>query len=422
MKTIIKIILIIIAILLGEQQLFAQNANNQIDSQIRIAESILEEIFKSPESDYRYFLPGSAVDGEYIPGIGVHFRLAGTRDVAVWNLRREGNNDNENRNTRPAVTREWVEERMLEYFNGYAAQMRGVPDREQVRITYGTDMRNRQIIVIGTRGDQPVNSLPQLTAWATMADIKAYASGNLSERQFRDRLTIQDLNEQEERRDLTIFASVIEGAMNNADTEHLRVRREPAYEYLPGFGAHYHVRVGIGSSSFSFGILEDVAGELDALNAATLEDLDIKIDLKEIDLDPPSFEFNIDSMAISIQQMSDSMRVYSEGIRIDTARLRQQAEQAREQAEQVRQRFEVRIAERDSVDLSGEAQLMTNELVQTMKDYAGTLSSLEDDQLLIISIHWDGRNPSLPERTQLRINKADLKRGAEPEIEEIRRR
>ena len=88
MKTIIKLILIIIAILLGEQQLQAQGASSRVDSEIRIAESILEEIFKSPESDYRYFLPGSAVEGEYIPGMGVHFRLGGTRDVIVWGMRR----------------------------------------------------------------------------------------------------------------------------------------------------------------------------------------------------------------------------------------------------------------------------------------------------------------------------------------------
>lgn len=415
MKTIIKLLLIILAILLGERQLYAQNANSQIDSQIRIAESILEEIFKSPESDYRYFLPGSAVDGEYIPGIGVHFRLAGARDVVVWNQRRE---DDENEVTRPAVTRDWVEERMLEYYNGYAAQLRSVPDREQVRITYGSDMRNRQVIVIGTQRERPENSLPQITAWASMADIKAYASGNLSERQFRDRLTMQDLSEQEERRDLTIFASVLETAMNNTETEHLRVRREPTYEYLPGFGVHYHVRINTGSS-FSFGILEDIAVNLDE---AELDDFDIEIDLGEIDLDTNGFEFDLDSMDISIEKLADSMKVYAEGIRIDTSQLRRHAEQARQQVEEMRQRFELRIEERDSIDLSGEAELMIDELMQTMRDYSGTLSSLENDQLLVITLHWEGRNQSLPERTQIRISKGDLQREAEPVIEEIRRR
>ncbi|PWN05851.1 hypothetical protein [Rhodohalobacter mucosus] len=414
MKTLIKLILIIIAILLGEQQLQAQNANNQIDSQIRIAESILEEIFKSPDSNARNFFPGGQklVQGEYIPGIGVHFKI----DISQSRFYMD--RDSSKTISGSVVTKEWVEERMLEYYNGYAAQLRSVPDREQVRITYGSDTINRSVFIIGRRQEISYESPETITAWASMSDIKAYASGNLSERQFRERLTIQDISEQDERRDLNIFASVLETAMNSAETEHLRVRREPTYEYLPGYGVHYHVRVGTGSS-FSFGILEDIAVDLDE---ADLEDFDIEIDLGDIDVDQNRFEFDLDSMDISIQRMADSMKVYAEGIRIDTAQLRQHAEQARQQAEQMRQRFELRIAERDSVDLSGDAELMMDELIQTMRDYSGTLASLEEDQLLVITLHWEGRNPSLPERTQIRIIKGDLQRGAEPEIEEIRRR
>jgi hypothetical protein len=414
MKFIIKILLIILAILLGEQQLQAQGDSNRINSEIRIAESILEEIFKSPDSNARNFFPGGQklVQGEYIPGIGVHFK------VSISQSRFYMSRDSSKTISGSVVTKEWVEERMLEYYNGYAAQLRSVPDREQVRITYGSDTINRSVFIIGRRQEISYERPETITAWASMADIKAYASGNLSERQFRDRLTIQDISEQSERRDLNIFASVLETAMNSTETEHLRVRREPTYEYLPGYGAHFHVRVGTGSS-FSFGILEDVAVDLDEL---ALDDFDINIDLGEIDVDQNRFEFDLDSMDVSIERMADSMKVYAEGIRIDTAQLRQHAEQARQQAEQMRQRFELRIAERDSVDLSGDAEVMMDELIQTMRDYSGTLSSLEEDQLVVVTVHWEGRNPSLPERTQIRITKGDLQRGAEPEIEEIRRR
>lgn len=412
MKTLIKIILIIIAILLGNKNLDAQNT--QIESDIRIAERILEEIFKSPETSARYMLPGHRmVQGEYIPGIGVHFRVGSGQSGVIYV-------DRENRNSvsGSAVTKEWVEEKMLEYFNGYAAQLRSLPDNEQVRITYGSDTRGSRVVIIGQRRGDSDNSRPKVTAWASMADIKRYASGNLSDSQFRSRLSVNDLTEAEEKRDLNIFASVLEASMNSADTEHLRVRGKPVYEYLPGFGAHFNVNVSSGSL-FHFGFLEDMAIELDN---ADFDDFDVHIDLGDIRIDSPGFEFHPDSMNITIQQFADSMRRFSAQIELDTAEIRRQAERARQQAEEMRQRIELKVAERDSVDLTGEAESLMNELRQTISDYGSTLSSLQDNELLVITVNWEGRNRSLPDRTRVQITKSDLLRGAEPDIEEIRRR
>lgn len=412
MKTIIKIILIILAILLGNKNLFAQNS--QIESEIRIAERILEEIFRTPESGSQVYFPDrKQVQGEYIPGIGIHFRI-GSGPAGVFYIDR----DNRNSISGSSVTQEWIEEKMLEYFNGYAAQLRSVPDNEQIRITYGSGSGSYRVVIIGQRRENSEKSRPKVTAWATMADIKRFASGNLSESQFRSRLSVTDLTEAEEKRDLNIFASVLEASMNSADTEHLRVRRKPAYEYLPGFGAHFNVNVSTGTG-FHFGVLEDMAIELDN---ADFDDFDVQIDLGEIEIDPPHFEFNPDSLNISVRQFTDSIKTITGQIKLDTAEIRQQAERARQQAEEMRQRIEVRVAERDTLDLTGEAELLMNELRQTIRDYGSTLSSLQDNELLVITVNWEGRNRSLPERTRVQITKSDLLRGAEPDIEEIRRR
>lgn len=411
MKTIIKIILIIIAILLGNKNLFAQNT--QIDSDIRIAESILEEIFRTSGTGTNVYFHGQKqVQGEYIPGIGVHFRLgSGAPGLSgAFYIERE----NRNSDTRNEISREWIEERMLEYYNGYAAQLRSVPDNEQVRITYGSGSGNNWVVIVGQRRENS-QSRPKLTAWASMADIKRYASGNLSDSQFRNRLSINDLSEAEEKRDLNIFASVLEASMNSANAEHLRVRRTPTYEYLPGFGAHFNIIVDPGSA-FSFGVPANIAVYMD--------DVDFNDFYFEgnMNVDPPRFEFHPDSMNISIQQFADSIRTFSRQVELDTAEIKKHAERARQQAEEMRGRIEMRIAERDTIDLTNDAGLLMNELRQTMRDYGSTLSSLQDNELLVITVNWEGRNRSLPERTRVQITKSDLLRGAEPDIEEIRRR
>lgn len=418
MRTIIKIILIIIAILLGEKQLHAQNA--QIDSDIRIAERILEEIFRSPDQNSQFYFSGQkAVTGEYIPGMGVHFRINSSQPM-VFGFVRDGNGNESERERENEIDQEWIENKMLEYYKSYAAQLRGIPDNERVRITYGSSFSgNRQVVFLRRGSDErEVKRTPAISAWSTMSEIKDFSSGDLSENQFRNRLTVVDLSNQEERRDLKIFASVMETALEEAETENLRVRGEPTYEYLPGYGVNYHIRVGTGSA-FSFRVLENLAEEIDR---AELDDVDIEIDLGEINLNTPDFEFNPDSLEISMRKMADSIEVFTERLEIDTAEVQRLAEEAQKQVEGFRQRFEVRVAEQDTIDLTGEAEQMLNELNQTLRDYGNTLSSLDNDDLLVVTVYWEGRNKSLPERTQISISKGDLLRGNEPRIDEIRRR
>ena len=123
-----------------------------------------------------------------------------------------------------------------------------------------------------------------------------------------------------------------------------------------------------------------------------------------------------------MRKMADSIEVFTERLEIDTAEVQRLAEEAQKQVEGFRQRFEVRVAEQDTIDLTGEAEQMLNELKQTLRDYGNTLSSLDNDDLLVVTVYWDGRNNSLPERTQISISKGDLLRGNEPRIDEIRRR
>jgi hypothetical protein len=424
MNPLSKFILFIIALLFCIPSLNAQS--DQLNREIRIAERILQEIFTPvPVSGERQMvLPVSrVVEGEYIPGVGVHFKVgqSGARNISIVTHRRGEESDSDMR----TETNESVESRMMEYFTQYAGQLRGLPDNEQVRITFGARTTGPRMVFYSSSGEkQP--ELPRLTMWATKTDIDRLTRGNLSESQFRSRISKHEISDSQEKRDLNIFASVLEAAMNNTDSEHLNVNRKPAYEYLPGLGAHFHVSVNSGIG-FSFANIRGMARHIDSLD---LNDIDVQIDLgnisaniaHEFNFQSPQIEFSNDSLRIAIRGMSDSLRVHANELRGQVEIIREQAEEARKQGEEIQRRVAFTFAERDTVDLTDDAAKLMAELNTAIKDYGSTLSSLGDNEMLMITVNWSGRNPTLPERTHIRISKSDLIRGAEPDIEEIRRR
>lgn len=420
MNPLLKLILFIIALLFCSNTLYAQS--EQLDRDIRIAERIIQEIFTpaAASGERHYVLPAvRRVESEYIPGIGVHFRVG---QSGAWAMSlTSGNGNGETDQSSNTGTNASVENRMLEYLMLYAGQLRGLPANEQVRITFGARSAAPHIVFYSASGERR-SQQPGISMWVSKADIDRFAEGNLSENQFKSRISKHEISESQEKRDLNIFASVLEGALNSTDSEYLRVNRKPRYEYLPGLGVHFQVNVNSGMG-ISLANVRGFASQIDDLN---LENVDIKIDLGDIvagvapDFDvlaPPN-----DSLRIALRKMSDSLRVQSRELRGQVEILRNQAEEARRQGQEIQRQIEFRVAERDTIDLSADAEKIMIEIKAAIKDYGSTLSSLNDNELLMITVHWSGRNTSIPEKTHVRIKKSDMLRGSQPAIEDIRRR
>jgi hypothetical protein len=420
MNPLLKLILFIIALLFCIPLLHAQS--DQLDRDIRIAERILEEIFTPVHTsgERQIVLPTTrGVEGEYIPGIGIHFKVgqSGARAISIATRTRDGGSDSAVK----TETNELIESRMMEYFTQYAGQLRGLPDNEQVRITFGARTSGPRMVFYSPSGERQAEQ-PRLTMWVTKSDIDRFTDGNLSENQFRNRISKHEISDSQEMRDLNIFASVLEAALNSTDSKHLKVNRKPTYEYLPGLGAHFHVNVNSGIG-FSLANIRGMARQIDSLN---LDNVDIQIDLgnfpHEFNFQSPQIEFRNDSLRVAMRGMSDSLRVHANELRGQVEIIRKQAEAARRQGEEIQRQVAFTFAERDTVDLTEDAAGLMAELKTAIKDYGPTLSSLGDSELLMITVNWSGRNPTVPDRTHIRISKADLMRGAEPNIEEIRRR
>ena len=416
MKIIKKIFQFIIALLLSFQIATAQNSEMERD--IRIAERILQELFTYDSEDAIFQIPNlNRVQGEYIPGAGVHFRIGHQPDFRVTALRIRRDADQES-TQRQKIESDWVESRMLEYFSQYGGQIRSLQPDEQIRLTFSPGNLFAGVIHSGRELD-----IPRVTMWISSADLQRHTRNNLSADEIRNHVQSYDLTQADEKQDLAIFASVLETSLNNTGSEHLRVNRKPTFEYLPGLGVQYQINVSTGRG-FPFVNLQNIARSIDNMN---LDNVDIDIDLGDIthsvpDEDVlvriPRIEMNMDTLRISIQRHADSLRFDMEKFRRDLEDVRIQADGARRQGEEIRRQIEFRFAERDTVDLEEDVKRFIEELKKTVIDYGPTLQSLQDDEFLMITVNWSGRNPTVPERTHLRIEKADLPRGTELIIEQ----
>ncbi|TVR15817.1 MAG: hypothetical protein EA391_09765 [Balneolaceae bacterium] len=390
---------------------------DQLERDIRIAERIIEEIFSSNTSNGQLIrLRTGAVSGEYLSGIGVHFTINHST------FRLMAGDQHGDRDNRQQFTLEDFEVGVMEYLTGYASQLRGLNENEQIQFTFGRNRGNTGFIAMPGREQIVQRAHGIFMAYVRVGDVKRFADDTLTESDFRERVTVMDLTEAEPKRDLDIFASVIETALNRETDSQLRIARKPDFVYMPGFGAAFELnvrsRTGFSLDSFIAQIdemdLDDVRINIDLGDVTGLHDSDIRVN-------SPSVRIERDSIRIDLERVRDTIQQNLNGVKAQIAVLGRDSVSS-DIGGMAGRRFEFNFAANDTVDLSADATKMIDELTSVMKDYAGTLSSLKDDEMVMIIINWPARNQTLPAKTHIRATKEDLFFGWEPLIEEVQRR
>lgn len=398
---------LILLMTLATGSLSAQSSD-RFNRDIRIAEGIIEELFETDSPSSRF---GSRhireVAGQYIPGYGIHFRIGANLTPAFVRVVLEEqteihiDEDPEPEELRE-LGREYVEERFMDYLKNYAPLFRELPGDEVIRLTMGPHTYGVAAFTIRPGTAASRRTVANITAWTTASDIRAFDNRSISEEEFESRVEVANLAERDTDRDLTVFASILQTSLQEV-SDTIRVRRTPAVEHLPGLGASFTVNASVRTGGwFDFG---DLDIEIDELR---IESDSLSIDISNI-LDEIDFE-EIGNIAERIDSAfaPDSPRLNPDSMRRSVRELRETVEQ--------QQRTLSDETVRNLVDRFHTA------LIQTVQDYGPTLRSLDNNDMLMITINWSGRHSALPARTELRIRKADILDGDEPEIEEVHRR
>ncbi|MFO7846487.1 MAG: hypothetical protein R6V27_07995 [Balneolaceae bacterium] len=395
---------LILTLALYSEPLSGQPADS-FDRDIRIAEGIIAELFE-PEDSRR---PSRGrhirdVTGRYIPDYGIHFNVGATLSPAAVRVVLQGHaeiqvDDNSEPQQLQEMGREFVEDRLTDYLKNYASLFRDLPGDEVVRVTVSPYRPGAHSFIVFPGSSDSRRPGVHLTVWASASDIRAYDAGSISEEEFERRIDSIDLTEQEQERDQTVFASILQTALDDV-SDQIRVRQSPVSEYLPGLGLSYRVHASLRSGSwFNIDNLQ--------INEFKIENDSLSIDLSDIAKD-----IDFDNLSSFASRVDSIFGLQNGSVPSDS-----QMKSLRELRQQINHQKDTFSDEeiREMVDQ------FHDELIRTLRDYGVTLRSLDDDEMLIVSVFWSGRHAALPQRSELRIRKSDLLNGTRPEIEEYSR-
>ena len=423
LRTIISLLLLILSLILPNQ-LPAQD--NALQQDIRMAETILSEMMSDNESDFP-LRGGNArhVQGEYMEGYGLHFTIGSNinpRRITFERTRDRSRGEESTESRSPEEARDRMESIMRNFLQDYTVAARHLDENENVRVSYGLpgEFSVQRILRHHRDGTTESMEIPKLSAVVSVGDVMSYRGGSMSDEEFQQRIRIEDLSDVEYGEDLSIFSSILKSSLDRAELEHLRVQREPEFQYIPGMGVHY--KVNLHNRPFlRFPEIRRVARMIDQQD---LDDVDVNIDLGEVEFDGekmrfeiPQIDFKMDTIRINLGNVSDSLNINFEEMRRQLEETRQHLEKSRDQ---LQQHFRFDIADRDTIDYSEDKEKVMNRVTKTLEDYGQTLRSLGENEFLTITINWRGRD--LPERTVIRISREDLFFGRDAVIKDHERR
>ncbi|MFU8813667.1 MAG: hypothetical protein ACNA78_11940, partial [Balneolaceae bacterium] len=243
-----------------QMPVWAQPNNDRMERELRIAETILSELFQVDAENGNTSLLTQRqlpVESAYYDGFGVVFSVPNplqSRFMMVT-MDRDGasrvalQSEARPNDSQPAMDNKGVTDRLHEFFTRYAPILRELPDEAHVLVTVGAQQSpSGPVLHLGRSGrteNRDENTLQPVTARVQMRDVRRHDAGQLSANAFLERIQIQKMDANGEApRDMEMFRSILQTALDDVQAEHHRVVRRVAMQRIPGLGVVYHVQAG----------------------------------------------------------------------------------------------------------------------------------------------------------------------------------
>lgn len=426
MKTIIALFSATLLTVTISTTAFAQNEGSERD--IRIAERILDELFTDISSINSGFPFGSdeSVRGEYIPGVGLHFSVGENYFSKVTNMsgsiriqeddgpERSFTFDRQDDGDRLSMNE--IEGLLDEYITSYASQLRSVRDNEELRITFGLNTNtNRWASVFqSSDSDSLAESNSMISKSVSGRDLRRVREGDLSSDALLQRVETETIPFADQPRDVEIFSSILETAIQDIEMEGLRVNRTVRSNYIPGWGVRYYISVSTQGGGL-FSLLR--ANEREEIETELEFNFDEEIqDLREEEMDASKEEVTVmvdtlnlssalsesmDSLAVALPKLMDSLKTAMPKM-----------------MEGMKAMFESAEVPGDEVIIA-DMEKLESEIKEIVSTYGPTLNSLNGNEYLMISINWRGRSSALPGRQLYYLSKNELLSGTDIQSVEL---
>lgn len=378
-----------IAVCVAMPAAFAQQTDvdtNRMNRDINIMENILEEMFKTSTRNsgasgaYVFgedlFLRSSrGIRGTHLPGYGVIFtipyrigpHIIGLRDESggqtTYEYRFEYESDNANSTD---ITEESIVERINEFLRDYGSTIGQLGSQDHVMVVFGANRSNRSSRVFAFGGDESSRKdpIPTISVAARKQDLDAYRSGRITEQQLQDRLTVAKASESDQKQlDMQVMANIFETAFKQSDGKGFRINGSVSHLKLDNFGALFF------------------------------------FDVSYFDRDPRFFVPTAPRISIWSDSGEENENEEEERVEI-TQEIRRETEQMEKEQKQ-------RMAERNEA-INAAYTSLKNQLKEIIVDYGRTISSIETDQHLMVSVSLSGSGDELPGRLEMRVPKSVL--------------
>lgn len=368
----------LLTIIIAPATAFSQTLDaNRMNRDIRIMENILGELFKTQITPSTHTLPNQTfvvtgsgvlhadnVRGTYLPGFGVIFNVSnsGTWGSSYRVLSGGGENgytfyyDTDSNDKKAPVDQESITSRIQSFLKDYASTIGQLRDDERVMVIFGNQGNNSRLYArllttssSGQKTTEEKEEIPVISVSTKVSDLKEYRTGKINASKFEDRLAIAT-SKDKEYLDLTVMGNIFKTALDGQEGEAFRLSGGVNHLMLDNFGALFSLDVRYSTGSRGRGV----------------------------------WDFN----TVLRGRVETAVSVNSQAQYTD-AKI---AEEKEELNKRVNQAY---------------SSLLTN-LKEYIVDYGRTLSSLNNDQYLLLSITINGRFEDIPERIDLQVKKSVL--------------
>lgn len=203
MKKIIYLTMLLTINFFSAPTLQAQDINlEEMNRDINILESVLEELFKMENTgDLPGFISlvgnyGHNVQGTYLPGFGVLFRISNPVAVNVLYVSVDNKLPHSSKSSEQNFSKENVKDKIIYFLANYATTIEQLEENSRIMVLFnGTSYASkigREAYMIHS-GDASVvdeAQVPVVSVVARESDLTAYENGNISKNEFIERLSI----------------------------------------------------------------------------------------------------------------------------------------------------------------------------------------------------------------------------------------
>ena len=336
---------------------------NRMNRDISIMENILEELFRTQiksNSDRtlvvskQNFFFSNGVRGAYLPGFGLIFMISSPSSYTVLseNVTTSGYSVHYTENGADSdseADQESITERITDFLKNYGSTIGQLKNEDKILVIYGSKNSRHNFVyrLSATKSNIPPekDKLPVISVSANVKDLADYRTGKLKDSDLSKRIAVAT-SEDKEYFDLKVLGNIFENALNEREENTFRLSGSVNYLMLDNFGALYSFDIRYSNRSDEH-ILWDFA---------------------------------------------TNRRSRAESIVVGQANNNDRSETQEELNEKIKDAY---------------AAFLAN-IKEYMIDYGRTLSSLNNNQYLLLSVSVNGRFENVPDRLDLQIKKSVL--------------